>query len=145
MIDSHAGTSGKRVRLLKCVRRIHCAMTLGRLIYKSLLQITSQYDVNRLPLTGIVGLTEARFRYPPSQLFREVIQDRRQQPDFDGKCSRWDRSARLLRTSAVHVLQALHVFDTLVWFMQPVFELSSSYKPSILFSGVLVLSNRYGL
>ena len=29
--------------------------------------------------------------------------------------------------------------------MQPVFELSSSYKPSTLFSGVLGLSNRYGL
>ncbi len=29
--------------------------------------------------------------------------------------------------------------------MQPVFELSSSYKPSTLFSGELGLSNRYGL
>ncbi|DBB12185.1 hypothetical protein WJX82_000627 [Trebouxia sp. C0006] len=58
-------------------------MTLGRLIYKSLLQITTQYDVSRLPLTGVVGLTEARFRYPPSRLFREAIQTRRQQPDFD--------------------------------------------------------------
>ena len=85
------------MRLLKCVRPTHCAMTLGRLIYKSLLQITTQYDVSRLPLTGVVGLTEARFRYPPSRLFREAIQTRRQQPDFDGKCSRRDRSARMLR------------------------------------------------
>ncbi|KAL0030415.1 hypothetical protein WJX79_003060 [Trebouxia sp. C0005] len=58
-------------------------MTLGRLLYKSLLQITSQYTVSRLPLTGVVGSTEARFRYPPSRLFREAIQNRRQQPDFD--------------------------------------------------------------
>ena len=86
-------------------------MTLGRLIYKSLLQITSQYDVSRLPLTGVVGLTQARFRYPPSRLFREAIQNRRHQPDFDGKCSQRDRSASMLLTSAADDLQAWHVFD----------------------------------
>lgn len=68
--------------LSKCVKH---SMTLGRLLYKSLLRITGQYDVNRLPLTGVVGFTETRFKYPASQLFREAVQSRARTSDFDGE------------------------------------------------------------
>ena len=60
------------------------ATTLGKLIYKSLLQITKQYDLQRLPLTGVVGFTESRFKYPLSLVYREALQAKGREPNFDG-------------------------------------------------------------
>lgn len=58
-------------------------MNLGRIIYRSLLQITKQYELKRLPLTGVVGFTEARFSSPPTSIFRDGFRVRQIQPDFD--------------------------------------------------------------
>lgn len=60
------------------------ATTLGKLIYKSLLQITKQYDLQQLPLTGVVGFTESRFKYPLSLVYREALQAKGREPNFDG-------------------------------------------------------------
>ena len=60
-------------------------MNLGRIIYRSLLQITKQYELKRLPLTGVVGFTEARFSSPPTSIFRDGFRIRQIQPDFDGR------------------------------------------------------------
>ena len=65
-------------------------MALGRTIYRTLLQITKQYELKRLPLTGVVGFTEARFRSPPAIFFREALDVRQHQPDYDGNSSRID-------------------------------------------------------
>lgn len=73
------------IHIFMAVKVCKNSMTLGRLMYKSLLRITGQYDVNRLPLTGVVGFTETRFKYPASQLFREAVQSRAQTSDFDGE------------------------------------------------------------
>lgn len=60
-------------------------MTPGNLIYKTLLQISSQYRSNGLPLTGIVGFSESRFRYPLAQALKEAFTARRGNPDLDCK------------------------------------------------------------
>lgn len=60
-------------------------MNPGRLIYKSLLQINKQYLGSRLPLTGIVGFTKSRFRYPVNHVLREAFGGQRNDPDLDCK------------------------------------------------------------
>lgn len=62
-------------------------MNAGRLVYKTILQISKQYSSNRLPLTGIVGFSQSRFRYPVSQAVKEVFNAQRDNPDLDCKCA----------------------------------------------------------
>lgn len=78
------------------VRRVHqtvetevehqiSSMNAGRLIYKTILQINNQYSSNRLPLTGIVGFSQSRFRYPVSLAVKEAFNAQRDNPDLDCK------------------------------------------------------------
>ena len=60
-------------------------MNPGRLIYKTILQISKQYSGNRLPLTGIVGFSQSRFRYPVIHAVKEAFQARHDSPDLDCK------------------------------------------------------------
>ena len=107
-------------------------MTLGRLIYKSILQITNQYEVKRLPLTGVVGVTEARFRYPPIQLFRDAFQARGHNPDFDG--ARNGRAVLAKLAIAAHVRRSYGTCATVYSMscLQRGVEPSSSCKLSML-------------
>ncbi|KAL3151872.1 hypothetical protein ABBQ38_012834 [Trebouxia sp. C0009 RCD-2024] len=58
-------------------------MNAGRLVYKTILQINKQYSSSRLPLTGIVGFSQSRFRYPVSQAVKEAFNAQRDNPDLD--------------------------------------------------------------
>ena len=60
-------------------------MTPGRLIYKTLLQISKQYRSTGLPLTGVVGFSESRFRYPLAQRLKEAFTVQQNNPDLDCK------------------------------------------------------------
>ena len=61
------------------------AMNPGRIVYKTILQINKQYSSNRLPLTGIVGFSQSRFRYPVIHAVKEAFNTHYDNPDLDCK------------------------------------------------------------
>lgn len=63
--------------------RAACNMTLGRAMYRSLLQINKQYELKRIPITGVVGFTGSRFSNPPMLRLREAFDAK--EADFDGE------------------------------------------------------------
>lgn len=60
-------------------------MNAGRVTYKTILQIYKQYCSSRLPLTGIVGFSQSRFRYPIIHAVKEAFNVQRDNPDLDCK------------------------------------------------------------
>ena len=60
-------------------------MNPGKVIYKTILQISKQYSSNRLPLTGIVGFSQSRFRYPVILAVKEAFDAKLDSPDLDCK------------------------------------------------------------
>lgn len=111
-------------------------MNAGRLVYKTILQINKQYSSSRLPLTGIVGFSQSRFRYPVSQAVKEAFNAQRDNPDLDCKCA-VQRHMLSCFCSAFEIGADSWAVD-----MQPGSKPSNSCKLSMVCSLTLVPLNR---